>query len=28
MIVVDDQDTLFHETPRAELLGGNLVRFA
>jgi hypothetical protein len=24
VIVVDDQYTLFHETPRAELLGGNL----
>ena len=25
MIVVDDKYTLFHETPRAELHGGNLV---
>jgi hypothetical protein len=25
MIVVDDQNTLFHETPRAELHGGNPV---
>jgi hypothetical protein len=24
MVVVDDQNTLFHETPRAELHGGNL----
>ena len=28
MVVVDDQNTLFHETPRALPHGGNLVGFA
>jgi hypothetical protein len=28
VIVVDDQNTLFHETPRALLHGGNLVGVA